>query len=333
MRYVAKRFLIALAFAAGFLAVSASQARAGECDLYTTTSGCLFKDGALFAVTAPHPTGTGYIDPFLRIQQNGIEQGFNTDVRPMLCDGVTCDDKTDPNYTHSLLLSEVAKVCFNGTCYREFFLDINEPGTLTRDANLLTLDQIELFQSNDGLLSSYSSLTSTFNTATGSNQPGSLSGAMKVWDMDPAVFSTSALSLSAPNVSTVNTNGVRSVLPSGDNWLNLDYRLVGSGSGSGDMVMFIPDQLFNPNMKYVYLYSQFGCLSTRQNGDCGKTKYGSIWTYQYPSQSGFEEWWTFAQESGPPPSAIPEPGTLTLLATGIAVAARKRRKCAGMHKA
>jgi len=42
----------------------------------------------------------------------------------------------------------------------------------------------------------------------------------------------------------------------GDNWVLLDYRL-NSGSGSGDMLMYVPDALF-AGAAYVYLYSRFG---------------------------------------------------------------------------
>src|SRR5262245_31508291 len=57
----------------------------------------------------------------------------------------------------------------------------------------------------------------------------------------------------------------------GDSWVKLDYRL-NSGSGSGDMLMFIPESVFvgyseNP---YVYLYSKFGV--------------------NFTSNAGFEEW-------------------------------------------
>ena len=43
-----------------------------------------------------------------------------------------------------------------------------------------------------------------------------------------------------------------------DNWVLLDYSL-NSGSGSGDMLLYIPDQLFaQAGGQFVYLYSRFG---------------------------------------------------------------------------
>jgi len=42
----------------------------------------------------------------------------------------------------------------------------------------------------------------------------------------------------------------------GDSWVKLDYRL-NSGSGSGDMLMYVPASAFGAG-DYVYLYSKFG---------------------------------------------------------------------------
>jgi hypothetical protein len=272
--------------------------------LYTTSSACLFSDGSLFEVYGPHPTGTGVIDSFLRVQQNGYEEGFNTSARPMLCDGTACDDKTDPNYTRNLLTTAVSTTTINGTLYREFFLDINEPASTSGGKNYLTLDQVEIYQSDVAGLSDWSSTTG-------------LSGATKIWDMDPAVLTTSS--------PAGHTSGTTSVNPAGDNWINLDYILVGGGSGYGDMVMYIPDAFFT-NQKYVYLYTQFGCYSQKDGGDCGKTKYGSVWTNQYPSQAGFEEWWVKASTDGGSggTTPMPEPGTLALMGTGLAMVVRRR---------
>src|SRR5215510_10853930 len=97
---ISRRFLVGAGFGLCVLLASVPRAAASECDLYTSSSSCLF-NGAIYDVVAPHPTGTGVVQSFLRVQQNGTEQGFNTDARPMLCDGVTCDDKTDPNFTRN----------------------------------------------------------------------------------------------------------------------------------------------------------------------------------------------------------------------------------------
>src|SRR5690349_20727077 len=92
-----------------------------------------------FYTDEQHPTGTGFIDSFLRIQQNTWEQGYNTSTRPLEEDNHA---KTDPNFTRDLMLTEVGtKDLFGtGTLYREFFLDINEPAATGGNKNYITLD-------------------------------------------------------------------------------------------------------------------------------------------------------------------------------------------------
>ena len=105
----------------------------------------------------------------------------------------------------------------------------------------------------------------------------------------------------------------------------LDYNL-NSGSGSGDLFMYIPVTALGTNMTdYVYLFSQFGALTGYENND------------------GFEEWAvrvcgeTYGKTKDSPgtvlqcdqPPVIPEPGTLVLFGTGLvglAVIARRRRR-------
>jgi hypothetical protein len=274
----AKRLLPAVGLAFAVVLLSAPRASAAECDLYAAASSCLF-NGGIYNVVAPHPTGTGVVQSFLRVQQKGTEQGFNTDARPMLCDGVTCDDKTDPNFTRNLLTSDVPVVTINGHTYRQFFLDINEPASQGNTQNYLSLDQVEVYVSNNASLTTH---------ASGSG--GSLTGATKVYDMDSG-----------------NT----------DNFVNLDYVLVGGGSGYGDMVLYVPDDGLFAGNQYVYLFSQFGCTT------CSGGSGNNAWT-KYASQAGFEEWWV--KGSVNTQTTVPEPGTLALFGTAIAAAYTRRRK-------
>jgi hypothetical protein len=73
----------------------------------------------------------------------------------------------------------------------------------------------------------------------------------------------------------------------GDNWVLLDYRL-NSGSGSGDMLMYVPDALF-AGAAYVYLYSRFG---EHFAGDAGFQEWaageGSAVANQFGSISGMK---------------------------------------------
>src|SRR5260221_127336 len=115
--------------------------------------------------------------------------------------------------------------------------------------------------------------TASYQVSSGG---GSLTGASKVYDLDGGSGSKA------------------------DNWINLDYTLIGGGSGSGDMVLFVLDT-GQFNQQYTYLYSQFGCAN------CGSTK--------YPSQAGFEEWWVPGGRSNTP--TVPGTATVVLLGSGL----------------
>jgi hypothetical protein len=60
-------------------------------------------NGAIFQFTQPQPTGTGVINPFLRLHgtgNQGEEQGYNTSGRP-----TAFDEITDPNFTRNITFS------------------------------------------------------------------------------------------------------------------------------------------------------------------------------------------------------------------------------------
>lgn len=296
MRYVPKRLLIGLVFATGILLFGAPDASADGCLLDNGSGYDCAYNGGLFDVVQPHPTGTGVIDSFLRVQQNGTEEAFNSDARPITCDGAGCDDyKTDPNFTTDLLTADVPIYTDpnTGQLYLTFYLDINEPTGNTQ--RYLTLDQLTIYGASEGGLNTYTS------GATEQN-PGTISSS-----------------------TTGTTADLLFDLDSGqDNWINLDYFLVGGGSGYGDMLAYIPvTQAFLDSHEYIYLYSQFGCTSAVTN--C-TTSGGFSATKRYKSADGFEEWWVPSNGGGGtgPSSPVPEPGTLALLATGLAVAGRKR---------
>src|SRR5581483_7081489 len=158
-----RRAGLTLSFAFCAAALSVARADASGCDLYTSASTCSF-NGANFYVVDPQPTGTGVIDSFLRVQQKGTEQGYNTSARPIQSG---MDSKTDPNYTRNLLTDAVPVI--NGM--RQFFLDINEQAADW--GKLLTLDQLKIFVSDTPNLNFYSG--------------GALAGATKVYDMDTAL--------------------------------------------------------------------------------------------------------------------------------------------------
>jgi hypothetical protein len=127
------------------LLVVTGQTRADMYDeLLGTGPGEVEINGAWFYNSDPGSTGTGNIQPFLRIQKNGIEQGYNTDYRP-----AQYPEMTDP-WTKSLLLSAVPIVDIEGMLYREFLLDLNQNNSAT--GRYLSLDALEIYQADAGNL-------------------------------------------------------------------------------------------------------------------------------------------------------------------------------------
>ena len=89
----------------------------------TTAGSSGTANGAVFSFADPQPTGTGYIDPFLREQNTGGEVGVNTSIKGQIVQNTIAYDNKDPvNYTHDLAISTLLPV--NG--YYKFALDANQ---------------------------------------------------------------------------------------------------------------------------------------------------------------------------------------------------------------
>jgi hypothetical protein len=101
-------------------------------------------NGAIFQQFSDGGAGSGNIDAFIRVQANPIEEGYNTDYRP-----VQFDEDNSSTFNHSLLLSEVPTITDDGTTYREFLLDVDQ------SAQYISLDELEIYLEATGNIGLY----------------------------------------------------------------------------------------------------------------------------------------------------------------------------------
>ena len=134
-----KRSTAAGLVAAGVL-LATTPAQATIVDLIHGDSGII--NGAQFDWTPEQPTGTGNIQPFLRVHNDPVEQGYNTSGAP-----VPFDDKVGP-WTHNVTFAnlQATTVIVGNTSYFKLLLDINQ----SNSHPLLSLDQLQFYTSPTG---------------------------------------------------------------------------------------------------------------------------------------------------------------------------------------
>jgi hypothetical protein len=192
----------------------------------------------------------------------------------------TLDNGSANNFNHSIFLGDIPIVDVGGTNYLQFLLDVNENSG--GGDEFISLDEVQIFV---GGTENYD--IETFGNVHGAgtlDHDGDL-----VYRMDEGM----------------------------DNTVLLDYSL-NSGSGSGDMFMYVLAELFEDyeDGDVVTLYSHFGGL-------------GVVGDRNYNVSDGFEEWAILLPEGTPDPD-VPEPASMLVWGLlgmiGAGAYCRKRMK-------
>lgn len=166
-----RKFLL---LSVGMLALGATAAYAfPPIDLTTAGSSySLGSDGVIWNEIISVPTGTGVYNPFLRLQDGGEEEGFNTSwggpYDPVGGHTPPLDDKSGI-WTHDIQLKDLQVYTTGGKDYYVFSLDINE----TNNTPLLSLDELRLYTSGTASFDTYANMTG---------------GSVLRYDMDDAAY-------------------------------------------------------------------------------------------------------------------------------------------------
>ena len=149
-----KRNFTAALIAAGLMGI-ASLAQATVLNLGSSGSGTI--NGALFQTNNDHPTGTGVYDPFLTLQNNPWEQGYNSSTGNF-------DTSREPQWNHEIKFSDLQVTTINGTAYFGFSVDVNEPNGGSQAG--ISLDSLKIFTS------------ATLQNSTSTNSSGFFNGSL-----------------------------------------------------------------------------------------------------------------------------------------------------------
>ena len=148
-----KRNFTAALIAAGML-VTAGIAQAAVLDLDSDGSGTI--NGAIFQTNDDHPTGTGVYNPFLTVQNNGWEQGYNSSTGNF-------DTKREPQWNHEIRFSDLQATVIGGVQYIGFSVDINEPNGAKSE---ISLDALKIY------------ISPTLQTSTSTDSNGFFNGSL-----------------------------------------------------------------------------------------------------------------------------------------------------------
>jgi hypothetical protein len=195
----------------------------------TTQGATAAVNGALF-----FQSSASGIQEFVRLGSNQtLEQGYNTDYRPVQFDEVA--NSGNIKTTSSLQLSSVPMVISSGgLAYYEFLLNINQLGSNP----LLSLDELRFYVTNGSTVDP--TLLHNYNLTTHTLQDDGGNLYSPVYDLNPTTPAA--------------------------NYLILNFNLA-TGNSTGDMIALIPATALGTNLsQYVYLYSKLGVHNSNNDG-------------------------------------------------------------------
>jgi len=209
---------------------------------------------ALYRTIDTLPAGTGVFDPFLTYQHKGVEEGYNSSQGGS--GQGFLDTKRVDKWNHDLHVGELLVVPGpdGKGSYYAFELDANETGTGNIN-RLLSIDDIRIY-------------TSPTDTAGGPGGVGN--NASRLNELGTLQYAQNA------------TLGVTA------NWVLIDSsRSEGgstSGSGSSDMILYVPTSLFDDAGKtdFVYFYTINGIHDPSNDGPSSSVAGAQ--------SNAFEEW-------------------------------------------
>jgi hypothetical protein len=129
-----------------------------------TAGGSGSSNGAFYEWTDFSATGTGVINAFLRVQNNGSEQGYNHSL------GHNVPWDTKPGlHTHDIQFQDLVVAMLNDQAFYQFLLDVNESNG--QDNEFLQLLNVQIFTRDSAISSADESLdhlgTLRFNNDVG----------------------------------------------------------------------------------------------------------------------------------------------------------------------